>query len=150
QGRPPLQKWAQSVLAERRCAITETERIGALALVMNADHKRLLEWIAHHPLLSSVDLSVLLDIPAGLVDRPLKRLSEWRLVNTVVRATNGKNAPQTRYFLTSEGLRLLAARDGVPWQRYFRHGVLAAPAEGKRQRDRLRGFLNHFEHTVGV
>jgi hypothetical protein len=52
--------------------------------------------------------------------------------------------------LTGEGLRLIAARDGVPWQRYFRHGVLAAPAEGKRQRDRLKGFLAQFDHTVGV
>ncbi len=115
-----------------------------------ADHKILLEWIGHHPLLSPADLSALLDIPVRLVQRLLGRLSEWRLVDAVLRAAAGNDGPLPRYFLTGEGLRLLAARDGVPWQRYFRHGVLAAPAQGKRQRDRLKGFLNQFEHTVGV
>jgi len=152
QKRPPLRDWARAVMAEERRgrSLAETERIGAIALVATADHKVLLEWIGHHPLLSPADLSTLLDIPAPLVQRLLGRLSEWGLVDGVVRAANDDDVPVPRYFLTGEGLRLLAARDGVPWQRYFRHGVLAAPAYGKRQRDRLKGFLNQFEHTVGV
>lgn len=152
QKRPRLRDWARAVVADerRRRSLAESERMPALALVATADHKALLDWIGHHPLLSAADLSKLVDMTVPLVLRLLGRLSEWRLVDAVVRAANGDDAPLPRYFLTGEGLRLLAARDGVPWQRYFRHGVLAAPAQGKRQRDRLTGFLNQFEHTVGV
>jgi len=152
QKRPPLRGWARAVVMDerRRGSLAETERMAALALVATADHKALLDWIGHHPLLSAADLSVLLNIPEPLVQRLLGRLSEWGLVDAVVRAASEGDVPLPRYFLTGEGLRLLAARDGVPWQRYFRHGVLAAPAQGKRQRDRLKGFLNQFEHTVGV
>jgi len=152
QKRPPLRDWARAVVADerRRRSLAESERMPALALVATADHKALLDWIGHHPLLSPADLSVLLDMPVRLVQRLLGRLSEWGLVGGVVRAAKDDDVPLPRYFMTGEGLRLVAARDGVPWQRYFRHGVLAAPAQGKRQSDRLKGFLNQFEHTVGV
>jgi hypothetical protein len=152
QKQPPLRDWARAVVEDdrRRRSLGETERMGALALVAGADHKTLLEWIGHHPLLSVAELSVLVDLPAPLVQRLLGRLSEWGLVDAVVRAASEDDVPLPRHFLTGGGLRLLAARDGVPWQRYFRHGVLAAPAQGKRQRDRLKGFLTQFEHTVGV
>jgi len=152
QSRSPLRDWARALAEDerRRNSLSEGERVGVLALAANGDHKTLLKWIGHHPLLSPADLSVLLDMSADLVDRLLKRLSEWRLVGPIARAANGRDRPAPRFFLTIEGLKLLAAQDGVPWQRYFRHGVLAAPAQGKRQRDRLKGFLNQFEHTVGV
>ncbi len=152
KARPPLREWARMVAANAACrgSLTETERIGAIAVAATADHKRLLEWIGHHPLPSADDLAVLLNIQAGVVERLLERLSGWGLVEAVIRAAFGDDGPLPRYFLTGEGLRLLAARDGVPWQRYFRHGVLAAPAREKRQRDRIKGFLTQFEHTVGV
>ncbi len=72
-------------------------------------------------------------------------------MEAVAQPMGGASPPPNRYFLTNSGLRLLAARDGVPPQRYARYGVVAAPTEGKRKRGgRLETLIWQFDHTVGV
>jgi len=71
-------------------------------------------------------------------------------VNCVDRMAHGEDAVVPRYFLTAEGLKLLALRDGVPPRRYLRHTPVAAKAPGWPGGGRLQTLLRQFEHTVGV
>jgi hypothetical protein len=125
--------------------------VAALALSTSTTQKELLEWVGHHPFLSAADLAVLSGLRENGTERLLAGLARLGVVDFAVRPVGGESSPARRYFLTDEGLRLLAARDGVPHRRYGRHGVLAvgdSATDGEGQR--LAGLLRHFEHTVGV
>jgi hypothetical protein len=145
-----LREWARQTATERS-SLKPGERMAALALSTSATQKELLEWVGHHPFLSAADLAVLSGLREAGTERLLVGLVQAGLVDFSVRAAGGESSPATRYFLTEAGLRLLAARDGVPHRRYGRHGVLAVggnSTDGEGQR--LAGLLRHFEHTVGV
>jgi hypothetical protein len=56
-----------------------------------------------------------------------------------------------RYFVTHAGLRLLAAREGVPPLRYAEHGVIAPETSARgRGGSRLRNLRRNLDHTVGA
>jgi hypothetical protein len=114
--------------------------------------KELLEWIGHHPYLSSSELSVLLNLKQAVIEEHLLNLLKSDLASSIVRGVQGEAIPTPRYFLTQDGLKFLATRDGVPHRRYGRYGVLAAEGGSGRANDgwRLAGLLRHFDHTVGA
>jgi hypothetical protein len=145
-----LRQWARQAATEPR-RIKPGERVAALALSTSTTQKELLEWVGHHPFLSAADLAVLSGLREAGTERLLAGLTRPGLVDSVLGPVARESLSANRYFLTEEGLRLLAARDGVPHRRYGRHGVLAvggSTRDGEGQR--LTGLQRHFEHTIGV
>ena len=149
----PLREWATQAVAppeERSRVPTNVERLAALSVITSPTEKRMLEWLGHHPLLSADDLAVILRVSRELAQRLLDNLLRYGLVDSSDRRLEGEASAPQRYFLTHVGLRLLAARDGVPPRRYARHGVVAAAMPGKQGGGRLQTLLRQLDHTVGV
>jgi hypothetical protein len=145
-----LRDWARQATTEPR-SLKPGERVAALALSTSVTQKELLEWVGHHPFLSAADLAVLSGLREAGTERLVAGLARLGLVDFAVRPAGGDSSPASRHFLTEEGLRLLAARDGVPYRRYGRHGVLAVGDSTRGgEGQRLAGLQRHFEHTVGV
>lgn len=126
------------------------ERLAVLSLITNVTEKRILEWLGHHPLLSASDLAVILRVAGQLPPRLLDSLARYGLVESTGQALEDEAAPPRRYYLTELGLKLLAARDGVPPCRHSRYGIVAASMPGKKRGGRLRTLLRQLDHTVGV
>ncbi|MGQ9573262.1 MAG: replication-relaxation family protein [Dehalococcoidia bacterium] len=148
--RSGLREWARQAAAEPG-SLKPGERLAAIALSTSTTQKELLEWVGHHPFLSAADLAVLAGLREAGTEQLLAGLARLGLVDFAVGPVARESLPANRYFLTEAGLRLLAARDGVPHRRYGQHGVLAVggnSTDGEGQR--LAGLLRHFEHTVGV
>lgn len=144
--REPLRKWATTV-ADHPEGASASDRVAALSLATGALQKKALEWISHHALLNSSDLSVLMNVPDRLTEKLLTGLEAHGLSQRLYRPDSEEPTP--RYLLTSLGLRLLAARDGVPPRRYVRYGVIAAPDRGGASQ-RLDTLVSQFAHTVGT
>jgi DNA-binding MarR family transcriptional regulator len=145
-----LGAWARQAAAAPR-ALNSNERTAAFALSTSTTQKELLEWVGHHPFLTAADLAVLLGLQEEGTERLLAGLARLGLVDSAPHPVNGDGSPVGRYFLTGDGLRLLAARDGVPHRRYGRRGALAVGGDAKDgEGQRLAGLQRHFEHTVGV
>jgi hypothetical protein len=117
---------------------------------IGASEKQLLRWLGPHPLLTAADLKVLLRTRGHDADHLAVGLVRKGLVDCAARQVEGEASVEPRYFLTAEGLRLLAQQDGVPPRRYVRHGAVAAAVPGWRGAGRLDTLLRQFEHTVGV
>ncbi len=150
---PTLREWARQVVAFPRHparARSGLERLAALSLVTSATEKRALEWLGHHPLLSADDLTVVLGVSGQLSARLLDNLARRGLVRWTDKALEDEVAPPHRYYLTDAGLKLLAARDGVPPRRYARYGIVAASMPQKQGAGRLETLLRQLDHTVGV
>ncbi len=127
------------------------EHLAALSIATRAMGKQVLEWLGHHPLLSADDLAVLLRVPTQLADRLLHDLARQELIDWTGERLKEEQEAVRRYFLTRLGLRLLAARDGVPPRRYSRHGIIASPSESKNGGGgRLATLLRQLDHTVGA
>ncbi len=146
-GREPLRKWSARV-AEHPDGVSGSERIAMLSLATGALQKKALEWISHHTLLNSTDLSVLMNVPDRLAEKLLSGVEAHQLCQRLYKP-DAEETEAPRYLLTSLGLRLLAARDGVPPRRYVRYGVIAAPDHGGVSQ-RLDTLVSQFEHTVGT
>jgi DNA-binding MarR family transcriptional regulator len=151
---PALREWAREAVAsseETSRAESRLERLAALSLVTGPVEKRALEWLGHHPLLSADDLAAVLGVSRQLAVRVVHHLARYGLVQSTDKALKHEVAPPRRYYLTDLGLKLLAARDGVPPRRYARYGLVAAPAPGeKKGGGRLGTLLRQFDHTVGA
>lgn len=150
---PPLREWAREAVEspqETARSRSSLERLAALSLVTSPTEKRALEWLGHHPLLSAEDMAVILRVSSGLAERLLDNLARYGLVQSTDKATEKEAAPPVRYYLTNLGLRLLAARDGVPPRRYARYGIVAASMPKKQGGGRLETLLRQLDHTVGV
>jgi len=151
---PSLRDWAAQTVPSAQNgwgARGGLERLAALSLVTNPTEKRILEWLGHHPLLSSDDLAVILRLAGQLPTRLLGNLARYGLVESTGKALETEAAPPRRYYLSELGLKLLAARDGVPPRRYARHGIVAASMpEKKKGGGRLGTLLRQLDHTVGV
>ncbi|MEX1195474.1 MAG: replication-relaxation family protein [Dehalococcoidia bacterium] len=143
----PLRNWAAAVGNDPN-GVSRAERIAALSLTTDPLHKTMLEWVGHHALLSSSDLSTLMGVREPLAEKLLGGLVKFELAQSIP-TPESAGALLARYVLTVGGLRLLAARDGVPTRRYVRYGVLAAPGGGKKSH-RLETLVRQFEHTVGT
>ena len=143
---PALRQWAPHAAPNSRTAVTE--RTGAVAMTTDRDQKRLLEWIGHHPLLTSTELATLVGVPEVAVERRL----DWLLLCGVVRVD--ANAPSgeasaERFVLTRIGLRVLATRDAVPVARYGRFAGVRAFDAGTPE-DGGQSRVRHREHLLGV
>lgn len=142
-----LREWAVR-LADHPDKASGFERVAALSLAIGPLQKRMLEWISHHALLTPSDLATLMEIRESLADKLLSGLDARELVRPLPQSDTAMPTV-SRYVLTPAGLRLLAARDGVPPRRYVRYGVIAAPNEGKTSR-RLETLVGQFQHTTGA
>lgn len=143
---PALRQWAPHAAPNSRTPVTE--RTGAVAMTTDRDQKRLLEWIGHHPLLTSTELATLVGVPEVAVERRL----DWLLLCGVVRVD--ANAPSgeasaERFVLTRIGLRVLATRDAVPVARYGRFAGVRAFDAGTPE-DGGQSRVRHREHLLGV
>jgi DNA-binding MarR family transcriptional regulator len=150
---PTLRAWARQAVeppGETARARSGLERLAALSLVTSPTEKRALEWLGHHPLLSADDLAVILRVSGQLSARLLDNLARHGLVQSTDKALENEAAPPRRYYLTDVGLKLLAARDGVPPRRYARYGIVAASMPKKQGGGRLGTLLRQLDHTVGV
>ncbi|MEX1022412.1 MAG: replication-relaxation family protein [Dehalococcoidia bacterium] len=99
------------------------ERIAAASLVVGRVDRAILEWVARHPWLTTVQLASLTGDPALSVSHHLARLERYHLVHAVQPAgTQG-----SIWLSTLRGLRLLAATDHVRISRYKRLGAVNAP-----------------------
>jgi hypothetical protein len=112
--------------------------------------RRFLDWLAFHPLLTAEDLSVLVHCRRQQAQIVLARLKEAALIEGVVTRASDDACDDTYYFLSSEGLKTLAVRDGVPARRYARYSPIAAAVTGWQGEGRLQTLLRQFEHTVGT
>ena len=150
---PPLREWARQAVEspeETARAHSSLERLASLSLATSSTEKRTLEWLGHHPLLSAEDMAVILRVSAQLAGRLLDNLARYGLVQSTDKALENEAAPPRRYHLTDVGLKLLAARDGVPPRRYARYGIVAAYMPKKQGGGRLGTLLRQLDHTVGV
>ncbi|MDI6857186.1 MAG: replication-relaxation family protein [Dehalococcoidia bacterium] len=149
---PTLREWATQVVDAGETARTRSslERLAAHSLLTSPTEKRALEWLGHHPLLSADDLAVILRVSGQLAARVLDSLAHYDLVQSTDKALENEAAPPHRYYLTDVGLKLLAARDGVPPRRYARYGIVAASTPKKQGGGRLGTLLRQLDHTVGV
>jgi hypothetical protein len=145
---PPQQVPMRSVLAGADAATKR--RATVLYRQIGVMEKRCLDWLAFHPLLTADDLSVLVHCRHSQAQIVLTRLKEAALIEGVVRRAADDACDDTYYFLSSEGLRTLALRDGVPARRYARYSPIAAAVTGWQGEGRLQTLLRQFEHTVGV
>jgi hypothetical protein len=117
---------------------------------VGASEKHLLRWLGAHPLLTADELKVLLGTRSHDADRLAISLVRKGLAACVERQAEAEAAVEAHYFLTGDGLELLARQDGVPPRRYLRHGPIAAAAPGWRGAGRLGTLTRQFEHSVGV
>jgi hypothetical protein len=148
-----VREWAGQAVAsagEGSPAPSNLERLAALSVVTSPIEKRMLEWLGHHPLLSTDDLAVILRVSPQAAQRLLDNPLRYSLVDSIHERLEDEASASRRYFLTQLGLKLLAARDGVPPRRYARHGVVAAAMPGKQVGGRLQTLLRQLDHTVGV
>ena len=111
--------------------------------------RRLLEWLAFHPLLTLDEMAGVLVIREPHVEACLSRMAASGLVVSVKSEVAGVPQGESRYYLSGKGLELQAERDGVPVKRYVRHGAATGALPG-RSGARLQTLLRQYEHTVGT
>jgi hypothetical protein len=144
-----LQLWAQSLADDaggsRTAATAPSEHLAALSLMANREQKRLLECVGCHPLLAEAELGLVLAMPWIYTRRAIEKSLRLGLVTATIPASGGS----PRFYLSEIGLRLLAARDGVPLRRYATHSHFAAALPGA-EGGRLQTLLRQLEHTTGA
>jgi Replication-relaxation len=123
------------------------DRLAALSRATTALQKMMLEWIAHHALLTTSDLAILMGVREPLAGKLVESLVERELVSSISPAIDA--AGESRHVLTVDALRLLAERDGVPVRRYLKYGIVVAPDPGNSSQ-RLETLVGQFQHTVGI
>ncbi len=141
-----LHEWARQVLGEvpPRARRAQRERVAALSRFASPEQLRLLETVGRLPLLTESELSLVLAVAPPLLRRQLDRAVQHELVEAAIRP-NGQ-----RHFVLGEfGLRLLAARAGVPFRRFANHMPFVAALPGAAG-GRLLTLVRQFEHTVGA
>ncbi|MBI2765401.1 MAG: replication-relaxation family protein [Chloroflexi bacterium] len=139
-------EWARQVVGEApaRTRRAQRERVSALSLFASPDQLRLLETVGRLPLLRESELGLVRAVPPPLLRRQLERAERNRLVEVVVRPNGEKH-----FVLGEFGLKLLAARAGVPFRRFANHTPFVAALPGAAG-GRLQTLIRQFEHTVGA
>lgn len=125
---------------------TSRERLALLSTAATADVKDLLECIGRHPLLSEAELALVLRLAPVSTSAAIQRSLRLGLVELAPTPRHGG----PRFCLSATGLWLLAARDGVPVQRYAWTGHRIAATLPALGCERLRTLVKQFEHTTGV
>ncbi|MPZ50972.1 MAG: hypothetical protein GEU75_17010 [Dehalococcoidia bacterium] len=149
--RHPLRSQGLAPLAKQGSANPGIATVlGVSSMLTDATEKRILEWLAYHPLLSADDIGVLLRTRGGEAEPVLRNLARIGLVDSVEKPLKEDGVAVRGYFLTYCGLQVLAFRDGVPPHRYARYGVMAAAMPAKQGGGRLQTLLRQLDHTVGI
>jgi len=148
-----LQAWAKAVGASDGPAPRARGRvaqIAAIRLSITVEQLRLIHAVGRYPLLTEADLRLVLALPPRFIGRNLTRCLTQGLVEAIVGPSQSATAPTgVRHVLTELGLRLLAARQRVPFRRFAEDGTFVAlGAEGRDTR--LQTLLRQFEHTIGA
>lgn len=141
-----LHEWARQVVGEApaRARRAQRERVAALSRFASPEQLRLLETVGRLPLLTEPDLGLVIAVTAPLLRRQLERAERHRLIEVVVRPNS-----QRHFVLGEFGLRLLAARAGVPFRRFANHTPFVVALPGAAG-GRLQTLIRQFEHTVGA
>lgn len=141
-----LYEWGRQNLGQTptKARRAQRERIAALSLAASSEQVRLLETVGRLPLLTESELALVLISPPSLLRRQLERAAQHGLIETVTGPT------ESRHFVLAEfGLRLLAARAGVPFRRFANHTPFLSALLGAAG-GRLQTLVRQFEHTVGA
>jgi hypothetical protein len=145
-----LRAWANSVVASNGTAsgsIPDRDRLAAISLLTSLLEKEVLEYLSRHPFLTARELSIVLRLPSeAAADRLLTSLSRYGLLESV----QGSTPRLVYHYLTALGLKVLAAREGVPPKRIALHGNVIAKLEGAGHLGRLRPMLRQLDHSVGT
>jgi hypothetical protein len=149
KARQSLWGWASQVVSEAgepSGRVRVADQLAAIALLSSADEKRAIDWLGHHPLLSTAELAAVLQLTNEQgAARLIESLRRYGLVESAQRLDSNSH-----HYLTELGLKLLAAKALVPHRRLALHGSVIARLEGDRRLGRLRPMLRQFEHTVGI
>lgn len=146
-----LQVWAKDVGANDGPASRARGRVAQLAalrLSITAEQLRVLLGVGRYPLLTEADLALVLGLKPHFTRRNLSRCLTQGLVEAIV-GPSGPASAGVRYVLTELGLRLLAARQRVPFRRFAEDGTFVALGANGRD-TRLQTLLRQFEHTIGA
>lgn len=174
EGRPPEASTEQSYLmrgafAARARAVgqpTGAREVALLSLALTARELRALAWIAVQPLLLGAQIAELARASPRQTQVTLQALLDHGLIGWDL-PTRHDVLQQRRYFLTPQGLRLLAARAGLGPQDYLRYsGAIAGsvgdrwpasdtgggrfPRKGLLQGRHLAWLQRYLEHTCAV
>ena len=171
----PGRRSAPSLGARAREALERQGRpvwwkeVGALAILTGADHKRIVEWIGRHPLLSLSEFAAvigesqddlrprvdwLIEIGAILTD------DEWRPpdpepvsdaasdpVSDPVSEPAGKSGSEPRYLLSAGAMRFMAARSGMNARSFASIGQVTFVVPGEQSLDLA---IVQRAHTLGI
>jgi hypothetical protein len=151
RSRPQLQAWANQVagaLPGGKLAGT-SEELGALSLVLPATDKTAVEFLGEHPMLTPWELGVMLRLPRRRAERLVFGLTRDHLIESLP-PLGDEPSGEPRYLLTELGLKLLAARAGVPYRAYVRSGPFLGRTQDREVQHRLGPLLYHPEHTAGI
>jgi hypothetical protein len=111
--------------------------------------RRLLEWVAFHPLLTVEEIANVLGSREPYIEVCLRQMAASGLVASMKKAGADATQSESRYYLSAKGLGLQAERDGVPIKRYVRQGAATGALSG-RSGARLQTLIRQYEHTVGT
>lgn len=126
-----------------------TEYLAARALATTSQQKELLRCVGRHSLLAAGELALVLGLPGTTTRSVIERSLRQGLLTVATPPANKVHKPVRRYVLTQVGLEFLAARDGVPWRRYARHGHFDAELRAEENK-RLWIQMQQWEHTTGA
>lgn len=149
---PKLQSWANQVavsLASHSSTRGTAETLGALALVLTATDKTAVEVLGRHPMLTPQELGVMLNLDRRHTERLVAGLLRDHLIEALPPLKDEPSA-EPRYLLAELALKLLAARDGVPYQTYVQGGRFLGHTQDAKGQHRLGPLLFHPEHTAGI
>ncbi|MPZ51081.1 MAG: hypothetical protein GEU75_17580, partial [Dehalococcoidia bacterium] len=148
---PKLSVWANqvsaSVVAGGAPAGT-MEELAGVSLVIGATEKSAIQWLGSHPMLSAPELGIVLKLDERKAERLVSGLLRYHLVEALTPSKDESSEP--RYLLTELGLKLLAARDGVPYRTHVRNGLFSGLTKDREGQHRLGPLLYHPEHTIGI
>ena len=136
---------ARAAHNRRDADLEERKTIALLGLSLSRRHLELLTCCLDHPLLSAQDLSMLLRVDEGTIERYLREL---RTMGCLERE---ETAAGPRWHLSERGLRLVAASHHV---RVSRLATASPPAQQGKAISLLQLGLEeargHIQHTAGI
>lgn len=143
---PSLKAWAAGTVHSVRTS--GREQTAGLRLTLDPVRLRVIEELARHPYLTEQELAYSLGESLEVARRLLRDIERGGAIAAIEQET--ARSVVKRYFVTYAGLRLLAAREGVPALRYAANSVVAAETSARgRGGSRLRNLRGNLDHTIG-
>jgi hypothetical protein len=124
-------------------------RLGRLVLTLKPSDYKLLEVVAHHPFLPADRLAVVLRWETRRVRECIAGLRRHGLVRQLDPGEARDVTAEDLWELTADGLRLVAARIGLPFPVAVRANGLAGGGP-EEQIGRRRNLIRYLAHTRGA